>query len=262
LRLRSSLPRSDWCPVTPADRYEQFHDGVRIWGADLVRDSEAGVPVSVFGAVAPDLTLSIVPSLTPDAASQRMLALGGGGAVVLEEPAVVIVPIGADYRLAYTAPVAAGSAVFRTFVDAGSGVELLRYSEIQTVEAVGTGTGVLGDRKKLSVDSSAGTFYAYDTHRPPIIQTWDLRNNLARFKQLDARQTIYTAADYATDSDNVWTDPAVVDAHVHVSWTYDFYFKRFGRSGLDNRNSPSTSSSTSFLSRVRCPWSVPISTMR
>jgi thermolysin len=48
----------------------------------------------------------------------------------------------------------------------------------------------------------------------------------------------YTVSDLASDSDNVWSDVAVVDAHVHVSWTYDYYYKRFGRSGLDGRNGP------------------------
>jgi thermolysin len=46
------------------------------------------------------------------------------------------------------------------------------------------------------------------------------------------------ASDYASDSDNRWTDPAVVDAHVHSGWTYDYFFKRFGRLGLDDRNLP------------------------
>ena len=34
--------------------------------------------------------------------------------------------------------------------------------------------------------------------------------------------------------DNDWTDGAVVDAHVYAGYTYDYYFKRFGRRGLDN----------------------------
>jgi thermolysin len=47
-----------------------------------------------------------------------------------------------------------------------------------------------------------------------------------------------STADIASDTDNFWTDPAAVDAHVHVAWTYDFYYKRFGRHGLDNANRP------------------------
>jgi thermolysin len=45
-----------------------------------------------------------------------------------------------------------------------------------------------------------------------------------------------TASDLAMDSDNTWTDTAVVDAHVYVGWTYDYYFKRHARRGLDNRD--------------------------
>jgi len=42
--------------------------------------------------------------------------------------------------------------------------------------------------------------------------------------------------DVASDSDNIWTDGAIDDAHVYAGWTYDFYFQRFRRNGLDNRN--------------------------
>jgi Zn-dependent metalloprotease len=65
-----------------------------------------------------------------------------------------------------------------------------------------------------------------------------MRTNLDRTKSLFNGLTAYTVSDFANDSDNVWSDVAVVDAHAHVSWTYDYYFKRFGRNGLDGRNGP------------------------
>ena len=34
-----------------------------------------------------------------------------------------------------------------------------------------------------------------------------------------------------SDSDNDWTDGAVGDAHIYAGYTYDYYFKRFGRKG-------------------------------
>jgi thermolysin len=37
----------------------------------------------------------------------------------------------------------------------------------------------------------------------------------------------------ATDDDNDWTNPAVVDAHVYAGWTYDYFLKRHGRRGID-----------------------------
>ncbi len=48
--------------------------------------------------------------------------------------------------------------------------------------------------------------------------------------------TVPAASDFASDSDNDWTDGANVDAHVYTGYTYDYYFKRFGRRGLDNAN--------------------------
>ena len=44
-------------------------------------------------------------------------------------------------------------------------------------------------------------------------------------------------SDVATDSDNAWSDGPTVDAHVFQGWVYDYYFKRFGRNGMDDRNS-------------------------
>ena len=43
-------------------------------------------------------------------------------------------------------------------------------------------------------------------------------------------------SDVATSATNTWTDGAVVDAHVYEGWTYDYFFKRFGRRGIDDRN--------------------------
>lgn len=48
-------------------------------------------------------------------------------------------------------------------------------------------------------------------------------------------------SDYATDADNDWTDGGVVDAHAYTGFTYDYDFKRFGRRGLNNNNTPITS---------------------
>jgi bacillolysin len=44
------------------------------------------------------------------------------------------------------------------------------------------------------------------------------------------------SSDIAADADNVWTDGAVDDAHVYAGFTYDYYFKRFGRRGLNDDN--------------------------
>jgi thermolysin len=40
------------------------------------------------------------------------------------------------------------------------------------------------------------------------------------------------------DADNNWTDGANVDAQVYAGYTYDYFFKRHGRRGLDNADIP------------------------
>jgi thermolysin len=239
LRLRSEQ-RDPALPARTVERFDQFHDGVKIWGADIVRDSEQGVPHSIFGQLSPALTLSVEPSLIASAAREALLLVGGTESLLLTEPELVILRLDdGDHRLTYTAVVSGGADVVRAFIDAQTGAELMRYSEIQTQQAmVGTGTGVLGDQKKLSVESSAGAYIAFDRHRPPIIETFDMRGDLARAIRFTLTSSLLERSDLASDSDNIWSDVAVVDAHVHVGWTYDYYYKRFGRSGFDDRDSP------------------------
>lgn len=239
LRLRSAV-QDPLLPTRTLERYDQFYEGLRVWGRDVVRDSERGVPISVFGLLAQDLSLSVVAKLNEAAAVEALQRRGGSDAVLMTTPELVVLPLDSgEYRLAYNAVVSAKEDVVRLFIDAQTGAELMRYSEIQRQQpAVGTGTGVLGDTKKLSVENRSGTYFAFDRHRPPTIETFDMRGNLARTKALFSGQLPYLTSDLATNVDNIWTDVAVVDAHVHVSWTYDYYFKRFGRNGLDGRNGP------------------------
>jgi bacillolysin len=209
-------------------RFQRFYQGVPIWGSDVVRDSASGITTAIFGVLSPDnLSLSVTPTLSANQGRASLVNSGGVGASLLTEPTLVIVRLpSGEHHLTYSAVVSGDGKIDRVFIDGQTGAEVMRYSEIQTqTQAVGTGTGVLGDQKKLSVQSS-GTFFAYDTHRPPAF-----KGVLAGGRQL-------SGSDTASDSDNVWTDSAVVDAHVHVSWAYDFMFKRFGRSGLDGRNRP------------------------
>jgi len=53
----------------------------------------------------------------------------------------------------------------------------------------------------------------------------------------------------ARNASDTWVDGAVVDAHVHAGWTYDYYFKRHGRRGIDGQDLP-VKSVTHFLPRT------------
>jgi thermolysin len=142
--------------------------------------------------------------------------------------------------LTYTAVVATQGRVSRVFVDASTGVEVLRHSALLSQSAIGLGRGVLGDQKKMSVLSQTATFFADDQLRPPVLRTFDLRGNLIRGVNVVFFGAPVTLSERASDADNNWTDRGLVDAHVHVGWTYDYYFKRFERHGLDDHDRPIT----------------------
>jgi thermolysin len=238
LRVRS-VAHDPAAPDGSIARLEQFHQGVRVWGADITRKTERGVVDWLFGTIAPDPVVETEARLRPETASQHLIGLGGSGARLVREPELVVLPLDSgEHRLAYTAVVVNDHDVFRAFVDAGSGAEILRYSSIQTQAAVGTGRGVLGDLKKLSVLHDGGAFVAADQHRPPVLTTFDMRGNLLRALQVILDGAPLSAADRASDADNNWSDPVAVDAHAHIGWTYDYFFKQHGRRGLDDHNRP------------------------
>ncbi len=220
------------------ERFSQSHRGVPIWGAEIVRSSDRGVTEWLFGSFAPPLTIATEPGLTIETARARVLDVAGADASLLRQPVLVVVNVPTTgHRLAYTAAVRKHSQVFRTFIDAATGAELLRYSLIHTQAAVGTGVGVLGDRKKLSVLRQGGAFVTSDQQRPPALTTFDMRGEVNRALHVLDGGALF-ASDLATDADNDWTDAAAVDAHAYIGWTYDYFFKRHGRHGLDDRDRP------------------------
>ena len=56
----------------------------------------------------------------------------------------------------------------QSFLDATTGELLREYGDIQK-QVAGTGTGVLGDQKKISVAPSGSGFTTSDRLRPPAI---------------------------------------------------------------------------------------------
>jgi bacillolysin len=238
LRLRST-DRDPALPTHLVERFDQFYNGVRIWGADIVRDSEYGVPVSVFGVISPELDLATDPALSEDAARTALRTLAGTAGVVLADPQLVIARLNSgEHRLAYTGVISNNDAeVDRAFVDAHTGTELMRYSEVQTQATVASGRGVLGSRKKMSVLKEAATYFADDQLRPPLLRTFDMRGSVSRLISV-VNGGALLSSERAANSSTEWSDSVAVDAHAHIGLTYDYYYKRHSRRGLDNRDRP------------------------
>jgi thermolysin len=240
--LVARLTRDD--TMIPGRRHErlvQLHRGVPVFGAELARQSDAAGTLSVFGTFYEGIYLEVTPGLSGAQAEALLAGRGGRPFGRRGGPELVILPLEAGHRLAYRmrAFFEAAMEVRQVFLDARSGELLLEYSDLQR-QAAGIGTGVFGDSKKISVSTGGSGYTTSDRLRPPLIASYDFRfnvNRLIAFLNAGTPSNL-TAADLGSDADNVWSDGALVDAHAYAGLTYDYYYKRHGRHGLDNADIP------------------------
>ncbi len=223
-------------PARRHQRFRQMYHGLPVWGADVVRQTEAGLTVSVFGQLYGDIAIASEPVLQPEQARDIIARLSGVdlGARV---PELYVLPLEAGgYALTYRDQAISDADASVFFIDATDGSVRLRYNLFENQSAVVQGTGVLGEQEKVSVRAIAGTYTADDQLRPPSLLTFDMRGSLpATLNALNGFTTL-TTANLAQSPSTTWTDGANVDGHAYEGFTYDFFFKRFGRRGLDDRN--------------------------
>ncbi len=221
--------RDGQIPGRSHERLDQYHLGVRVFGGQLVWQKEGERVLSVTGKLYEGIEVATVPALSPDEAAGKALE-GAPSARVAGPIELVILPLAERYLLAYHLHLRGPGRVDAVFVDANSGATVLKYDDRRSQSVIGRGVGTWSDEKKMSVQASAGTNRAVDELRPFGIQTYDVRFDYFAWLFYDARRDEYLA----TDSDNEWQDGAVVDAHAYSGYTYDYYFRRHGRFGLDD----------------------------
>ena len=235
--LRLRIRRDDRLTAGRAhERYDQYYRGVRVYGADVSEQLNRGQVVSAFGIVYEGIDIDPSPAIEADRA--REVVEARAGVEIGRRPELVVFPRGSSYVLAWRVRAAARGDVREYFVDARDGTIAFEFSDLKTQSAVGQGHGVLGDIKKISVAPSAGQFVTTDRLRPPAINTYDMRGDYLRTIRFLNDVIELSTNDLGTDSDNTWTDGATVDAHVYSGWTYDYFYKRFDRRGLDNHDLP------------------------
>jgi thermolysin len=240
--LAVRLTRDDtMIPGRRHERLAQLHRGVPVFGGELARQSDAAGTLTVFGTLYEGIDVDVASPLSPAEVGARLAARGGRPFGSRGGPERVVLPLAdGGYRLAWRVRAFFEEThdVRQVFLDAATGEVLREYSDLRT-QAAGTGTGVNGDQKKISVAPGGAGYTTTDRLRPPVISTYDFRFDFSRLMVFlidDASPTGFTSSDLGTDADNVWTDGALVDAHVYTGWVYDYFFMRFGRRGLDNNN--------------------------
>ena len=213
----------------------QYHRGVPVYGGGITRQLAGGATVSIFGTLHRGIDIDTTPALSATAARTALQNLSGAALVSGPLPALTIFPLlDRSYALTWRATMSD----FRTyFLDADSGQIIWEIDERRTQDEVGTGTGVVGDQKKVSAMRSGGAFQTRDRLRPGETVTLDVGYSAAQlFALLLPFGPGWTDSDVAADSDNVWEDPAVVDGHAHMGFTYDYLARQHGWNGVDGAN--------------------------
>ena len=236
-RLQAGRLQEDtMVPGRVHERLVQHHQGVPVFASEVVRQIDGGGVRTVFGRTFEGIAVDTSPAV-PAVEAGRLAADAIGGTAAAFEPAQLgVLPIDGGYALAWRVPVRGNWNVEDVYVDAGTGVILRRISRLRAqLGDIGVGDGVLGDRKKVAARRAGGGFEAHDGVRPGPIETFDFLGNPSRL-QTFLNNGVLNDTDLARDADNVWDDGAVVDAHVHQGLTYDYFFKRYGRRGMDDAN--------------------------
>ena len=226
----------------------QYHDGVPVHGGELMVHRAGGVAVSILGSLYEGVNIGTTPTISPEEAAEIIESLAGIGTMP-GLPTLTVYPIARDrFTLVYLATLSNGTSYV---LDALDGHVRLRYSEIRNQAqtstchggasdcAVGVGRGVLGDEKKISTTESGGAFETRDSLRPMETLTLDLRHDEAAFARLSGEIGAIPGvqpSDIARDTDNIWTEPSVVDAHAHAGWVNDYLFRAHGLDGVDGLN--------------------------
>ena len=225
-------------------RYAQQLNGVEVWGSEVVVQEDRGVITSINGAYVEGGNPDVTPSLTADAAVTAARATLVAIDVRLEatsRPRLFLLPVAGEdgLVLCYHFHLRTETDLLAFLVDADTGEIRLTYSDLQRQRAVGSGTGVWGDTKKVSTSPTGqGGYRTADPLRPPDIFTYSMRGDPERFLRYLINEQPVTAADLAWSPNNIWSDRAAVDAHTYSGLVYDYFYTRFGRRGLDGSNFP------------------------
>ncbi len=229
-RLASSrIQRDGQIAGRTHERLDQVHEGIPVFGGQLVWQKEGERVLSVTGKLYEGIEVRTRPVLTPEEAAKRAIE-GSASARVVGRIELVVLPLAERYALAYFLHARGPDRLDAIFVDASSGKTLLKYDDRRSQSVIGLGVGTWSDEKKMSVEAASGTHRAVDILRPFGIRTYDVGFDYESWFFYEAETDDFLAI----DSDNEWKDGAVVDAHAYSGYSYDYYFKRHGRRGLDD----------------------------
>ena len=220
-------------------RFTQKKGKLPVWGGDLIVHFDSdGALVQVNGRYLPvgDLTLAATKNADEAAVAAVLDARAARPEVDAalfdsHAPQLLIYPLTPDQlKLAFRVEVEVRDLdqpmLLETFVDATDGAILHRSNLYQTLD--GSGIGVFGDRKSLTVELKSGAYWLEDASRGGL-KTYSAAGR-ARLPGGEVKSTSPVHWDETGDAPG-----AAVDAHANVAKAWDYYAKVHGRAGWDGK---------------------------
>lgn len=219
-------------------RYDRTYRGVPVVGGDLVvhRSPADAIRSVTWGSHADLASLGSVRPDLPHAAAIRTARASTGLVRLAARPALVVWALGGTPRLAWKAVMSGshGGAPARdaVVVNAQTGSRIAHWSELQTTDAVGTGTSLYSGDVQIHTDDTGGSGAG----------RYELRDRTrGGHYVVDMNDQDKGAGNLFTDANDIWGDAgptdrarAAVDAQYGAATTWDFYLNTFGRNGIKN----------------------------
>lgn len=209
-------------------RFDRTYAGLPVIGGDLVVHSRNGQYKAMSMTQGAPLSLSVRPSLDPDAAVVAAgVEFGADFAGAPESTLVVYARGKGAARLAWQVVLRNERADMTYIVDAGNGRILERWSNRHTAAAIGTARTLYSGDVALGTNSITGGYEMRDLLR-------------GRGFTIDASNS-RTSGQIYKDSDNIWGNYAVsdkataaADAQYGAAVTWDYFKNVHGRLGIRN----------------------------
>ena len=212
---------------------QQTYNGIPVEGGSVTLQKAGPATVSVFGTLFNNISIETTPAIAAIDATRIIEKAANAWIAFGASPTLVVVPSPAGtFALTYKATVANA---ITYYVDAFTG-DILRVVDEKNYE-VGSGTGTLGDPKKMATTFIGGKYRTKDTLRPAGISTYDTGGSPTAFDRMINGNNA-TDDDLESNTTNTWTNGYVVDAHTNTGLTYDYFFRQQNWSGLDGKNGP------------------------
>ncbi|HEX6292708.1 MAG TPA: M4 family metallopeptidase [Herpetosiphonaceae bacterium] len=217
-------------------RLDQTHNGVPVFGGQLVAQLDSSGVMSVGGRLYERARIDTRAALNPSQAIKAAVdALGYQGEFAHRPEAKLVVLPNQDgtagATLTYSVRLEVEDGTDRTghyqyFIDANTGSVVWSYNDIDYVTATGSGRSLYSGTVSINTDYTNSTYYLRDLTRGSML-TYTMRNGTS-------------SGYYLTDADNVWgnfansdEDTAGVDAHFGAAKTWDYFYNVHGRRGIN-----------------------------